>query len=84
MTADDINCQFAQTYPNRSECNTPRWNTLTSPVSSSDLCPGMNYSPMSQQLTPLLSTGSPVSSVDGGYYDSCIDLLIGSSSASSS
>ncbi|KAI7897646.1 uncharacterized protein BX663DRAFT_546988 [Cokeromyces recurvatus] len=51
-----------------------KWNTSTS--SSLDLY----YSPMSQQLTPMLSTGSPVSSIDGGYYDSCFDLLMTSSS----
>jgi hypothetical protein len=84
MTAEDINGRLAQSYPNGSECNTPRWNTLTPPATSIDLYPGLNYSPMSQQLTPMLSTGSPVSSVDGGYYDSCIDLLIGSSSTCSS
>jgi hypothetical protein len=84
MTAEDINSRFVQPYSNGRECNTPRWNTLTPPSTSIDLYSGLNYSPMSQQLTPMLSTGSPVSSVDGGYYDSCIDLFIGSSSACSS
>ena len=83
--------RFAQPYPvmksnlinNNSECNTPKWNG-TPMTSSMDFYSNLNYSPMSQQLTPMLSTGSPVSSVDGNYYDSCLDLIISSSSASSS
>lgn len=94
MTEDLLlpnNNRFAQPYPmmkpclttNNSDCGTPRWNTATS-NSNMDFYSNMNYSPMSQQLTPMLSTGSPVSSVDGGYYDSCLDLIMSSSSASSS
>ena len=77
--------RFAQPYPlmkttNSSECGTPAWNSTSS--SNLDFYPNLNYSPMSQQLTPMLSTGSPVSSVDGGYYDSCLDMLMVPSSSS--
>lgn len=96
MTEDLIlssnnSCRFTQPYPIiksdsslMSECNTPRWNTTSNnniDFYSASLQQN-NYSPISQQLTPMLSTGSPVSSVDGGYYDSCLDLIISSSSPS--
>lgn len=45
---------------------------------------GLSYSPISQQLTPMLSTDSPVSSIDGSYYGSCLDLLVSGSSSVSS
>lgn len=82
--------RFVQPYPimkstltnNNSECNTPKWNG-TPVTSSMDFYSNLNYSPMSQQLTPMLSTGSPVSSVDGNYYDSCLDLIMSSDASSS-
>lgn len=91
MTEDLLlsNNRFVQPYPvmkstpTNSEGGTPRWNN-TPITSTMDFYSGLNYSPMSQQLTPMLSTGSPVSSVDGNYYDSCLDLIMSSSSASSS
>ncbi|KAL9545986.1 hypothetical protein MBANPS3_006879 [Mucor bainieri] len=74
-----------------SECSTPRWNSTSSlSTPSSSHSPSnmdfysINYSPMPQQLTPMLSTGSPVSSLDGsGYYDSCLDLLMNCSPSTS-
>ncbi|CEP16462.1 hypothetical protein [Parasitella parasitica] len=85
----DVKHHFVQPFPlmkpTHSECSTPRWNSNSFSSSSSSLSSNspsnmdflsMNYSPMSQQLTPMLSTGSPVPSIDGGYYDSCLDLLI--------
>ncbi|KAI9480365.1 MAG: hypothetical protein EXX96DRAFT_648985 [Benjaminiella poitrasii] len=93
-TADDIHngsvTRFNQAIgmtksPSSCEYGTPKWNNIATPTSSSlELYSNFNYSPMSQQLTPMLSTGSPVSSIDGGYYDSCFDLLMGSSSNTSS
>ncbi|KAG1077479.1 hypothetical protein G6F42_024815 [Rhizopus arrhizus] len=91
MTAfDDADTKrhFVQPFPimksSNSECSTPRWNSTSSASSSSSSSQSphnmdfysINYSPMPQQLTPMLSTGSPVSSMDGGYYDSCLDLLM--------
>lgn len=61
--------------PKYNECQTPQWNS--SPV---DFFQTLNYSPVSQQMTPKLSTGSPIS-VEGGYYDSCLDIILSSSSS---
>lgn len=49
-----------------------------------NLYSSLNCSPLSQELTPMLSTGSPVSSVDGTYIDPCLDLLIAESSSAPS
>jgi hypothetical protein len=97
LSVNNNNSRFIQPYPivksnsltvnsnTGSECNTPSWSTTPPTTSASiDFYSSLNYSPMSQQLTPMLSTGSPVSSVDGGYYDSCLELIMSSSSAVSS
>ncbi|KAI9268767.1 homeobox domain-containing protein [Sporodiniella umbellata] len=81
MTADQV-------YPIESSSDVSRnpfayndsqWSG--SSPSSVDLFQTFNYSPISQQMTPKLSTGSPIS-IEGGYYDSsCYDLMLSSSSS---
>lgn len=60
-------------YTRNSYNDYPQWNTT-------DFFQTLNYSPISQQMTPKLSTGSPIS-IEGGYYDSCLDLILSSSSS---
>ncbi|RCI01700.1 hypothetical protein CU098_011528 [Rhizopus stolonifer] len=72
-----INSQFSMLKSSHSETNTPRWShSITPPNASIDLYSNFNYSPISQELTPMLSTGSPVSSIDGNCYDPCFDLIM--------
>ncbi|KAI8328416.1 hypothetical protein BD560DRAFT_379339 [Blakeslea trispora] len=94
MTADSVliennPCQLGSSYSmpksSYSECNTPRWSSnVTPPTTSIDFYSNFNYSPISQQLTPLLSTGSPVSSIDGNCYDPCFDLPMSTNTSPSS
>ncbi|OBZ83032.1 Homeobox protein HD-10 [Choanephora cucurbitarum] len=94
MTADSVLIesnpyQLSPPYPmvksSYSECNTPRWSSsVTPPTTSIDFYSNFNYSPISQQLTPLLSTGSPVSSIDGNCYDPCFDLSMSANAPTSS
>ncbi|KAI8874915.1 homeobox-domain-containing protein [Backusella circina FSU 941] len=76
--ADVLQKRFSQVYPSDTKDHLNRAWSLMSPLS-----PGIDYySPTSQQMTPMLSTGSPVS-LDN-YYDnsSCLDFIMSSSSTS--
>ncbi|CAO3667084.1 unnamed protein product [Rhizopus stolonifer] len=63
-------------FSSYNDCHPSQWSS----PSSVDFFQTFNYSPISQQMTPRLSTGSP-NSMEGGYYDSCYDLMLSSSSS---
>jgi hypothetical protein len=70
--ADVLQKRFSQVYDTKEGFNNRAWS-LMSPLS-----PGY-YSPTSQQMTPMLSTGSPVS-LDN-YYDNSFDFIMSSSNS---
>ncbi|CEG81409.1 Putative Homeobox-domain-containing protein [Rhizopus microsporus] len=78
MTAEDV---YQNRYiPSFALSRSPMhgYNEYNNTSPSTDFFHTFNHSPISQQMTPKLSTGSPIS-VEGGYYDSCLDLILSSS-----